>query len=94
MVHHCDSKWSTWLHSPPFPIPHRLSQLLQSFLQESETENTYKLDQLATEIPEVFSSAYRTFQKSKHTQKGRGMRGMAGKRKEMNGIFHLPAEIM
>lgn len=71
MVHHRDSKWSTWLHSPPFPVPHRLSQLQQSFLQESETENTYKLDQLATEMPEVFSSAYRTFQKNS-TLKGGG----------------------
>lgn len=34
------------------------------------------------------------FPEKQHTQRGRGMRGMAGKRKEMNGIFHLPAEIM
>lgn len=63
-----------------------------SFLQESETENTYSLISCQQKCQKCFPQLTGLSSIAAHL-KGREMKGKEGKWEEMNGISHLPAEI-
>lgn len=87
MVHHCDSKWSTWLHSPPFPVP---QSCCRASYKNQKLKTPANLISWPTKCQKCFLLLTGLSRKAAHS-KGEGNEGHGRKTKGNEWDFSSPS---